>query len=136
LFLFLAINLFLYIVQRMISHNKETIRRHYGSYKDHPQNYFQACVITRNCLISTNKNPRTDFHRSGDVPVILEITCATPCPRGHTRQQFQAGFLTSGSSYLPRLPILLKRTVTCCGFCPRLQRRARLRFSRSSLLSS
>jgi len=46
----------------------------------------------------------------------------------------QAGLLAFGSPYLPRLPTWLNQAVTSCGFRPRLQRRARSRFSRDSLL--
>ena len=44
----------------------------------------------------------------------------------------QAGLLTPDSSYWSRLPDQ-KQSVTWCDVRPRLQRRARLRFSRSSL---
>jgi hypothetical protein len=46
----------------------------------------------------------------------------------------QAGLLTLGSPYSPRLPAPDFRAVAFSGFRPRSQRRARSRFSRDSLL--
>lgn len=47
---------------------------------------------------------------------------------------FQAGLLTPGSAYLPRLPLsVTAKSGKLCGVRPRLQRRARPGFSPGSL---
>jgi len=74
------------------------------------------------------------MNRSGDVPV-LSVDLLAKSQSAKIAPSVQTGFLTFGSTYLPRLPILFNRTVACCGVRPRLQRRARPRFKRGFLLS-
>ena len=82
------------------------------------------------CCCPGKKNP--DHHTMiRGCPCLSSSRRRPPDPRGEA-VSFQAGILTSGSSLRRVFPTL--RSVTLCGVRPRLQRRARLRFPRSSLL--
>jgi hypothetical protein len=56
--------------------------------------------------------------RSGDFPFYPQDLQATPCPREY-RPPVQAGLLTFGSSYQPRLPIPCSaKQWHCAAFVP------------------
>ena len=68
------------------------------------------------------------------MPCSLRVQGCNPCPRG-SAVCGSGRFSDSRISLLPRLPGCLRSQwpVRICGIRPRLQRRARLRFARSSL---
>ena len=82
------------------------------------------------------KIPDRSMRSTREVPFYsAESVRAHLCPRSQ-RSEHPAGLLTYGSFYSPRLPVSNFKTVASCGFRPRIQQRACLRFPRSSLLSS
>ena len=81
-------------------------------------------------LLRAKKIPGSSYNDPG-MPLLILVSRRPPDPRGEA-VSFQAGILTPGSSSRRVFPTM--RSVTLGGVRPRLQRRARLRFSRSSLL--
>jgi len=71
------------------------------------------------------KNPEPKRIGPEDYPFLSIGFCGLPTVHEGKTADAQAGLLTLGSFYFPRLPIPGIRTVACGGVRPRLQRRAR-----------
>ena len=81
--------------------------------------------------IKTKKSP--DHFTDPGIPDFPTETNCIPYHGDQLSIRFKAGLLTSGLSYSPRLPSYITQPVAFRDFRPRLQRRARCRFSRHSL---
>ncbi len=91
-----------------------------------------AAVIRRGLRSADKKNPRIILSNDPGMPWSIHVSM--PPPRSAGSGCHVSGRYSDSRFILrPRLPNVFQ-SVTHCGFCPRLQRRARLRFTRSSLL--
>ena len=119
--------------------------RHHKEKKPNNENCFpyRSIFPCRRCF-HAKKNPEPTQLSIRDIPFLSTELIFYPHPTVHVVMRFipfvPAGLLTFGSSYWLRLPdnsnSFRSLPVTWCSGRPRLQRRARPRLSRGSLLSS